>query len=280
MSVTWRSDSPPPAPAPVTLAGWLRVGLRGGVLVGLLAVGLCVLLGLRALEFPFAGLRRPVSGQVNRIVSRAALAVMGLRLVVRGAPQRGRGALVANHSSWLDILALNAAARVFFVAKAEVAGWPGIGWLARASGTIFITRSGREAKSQAELFEARLRAGQRLLFFPEGTSSDGQRVLPFKSTLFAAFFADDLPGLLSVQPVTLRYTPPAGRDARFYGWWGDMELGSHLVQMLATARHGRVDVIFHPPLRVADCADRKALAARSEAAVRAGLADQPPSAAR
>jgi 1-acyl-sn-glycerol-3-phosphate acyltransferase len=279
MSVTWRSDEPPPPLAPVSVAGWLRAVLRGAVLCALLAAGMLALAVLRPVERPFAGLRRPVSGQVNRIVSRAALAVIGLRLVVRGLPLAGRGALVANHSSWLDILALNAAARVFFVAKSEVAGWPGIGWLARASGTLFITRAGREARRQALLFEARLRAGQRLLFFPEGTSSDGLRVLPFKTTLFAAFFAQDLPGLLSIQPVSLRYAAPQGQDARFYGWWGDMALGGHLLRMLAAPRHGHVEVVFCPSLRVSDFTDRKALAAVAEAAVRAALPDQPRSAA-
>ena len=63
------------------------------------------------------------------------------------------GAIVANHSSWLDIFALNAAQRVYFVAKSEVAGWPGIGWLARATGTVFIARKGTEAKKQQEIFE-------------------------------------------------------------------------------------------------------------------------------
>lgn len=269
--VTWRSDGPPPSRPPAGGAGLLRAGLRAPAVAVLLVVGLAVLLVLRAVEFPLTGLRRPVSGHVNRLVSRALLAVLGLRLAVQGRVMPGRGALVANHSSWLDILALNGAARVFFVAKAEVAGWPGIGWLARASGTIFITRSGREAQAQARLFEARLRAGQRLLFFPEGTSTDGLRVLPFKSTLFAAFFADDLPGLLSVQPVTVSYRAPPGREARFHGWWGDMDLGGHLAAVLAAPRGGQVNVVFHPPVPVADCADRKALAARCEAAVRAGL---------
>jgi 1-acyl-sn-glycerol-3-phosphate acyltransferase len=268
MSVTWRSNAPPPGMARVTPLGWLLVAGRGVALCVLLAVGLVVLLLLRALEWPFAGLRRPVSGHVNQIVSRAALAVLGLRVLRRGKPMPGRGALVANHSSWLDILVLNATARVFFVAKSEVARWPGIGWLARASGTLFINRKVREARAQTVLFEARLRAGQQLLFFPEGTSTDGLRVLPFKPTLFAAFFAGDLPQILQIQPVSLRYVAPQGADARFYGWWGDMALGGHLLQMLAAQRHSFVELVFHPALHVADFPDRKALAMRAGEIVR------------
>lgn len=276
MSVTWRSDAPPPAPARIGPAGWLRVALRGAAVLLLIGGGLVVLVILRAIERPFSGLRRPVSGHVNRIVSRGVLAVLGLRVTTTGTALHGCGALMANHASWLDILVLNGAARVFFVAKSEVAGWPGIGALARASGTIFITRAGREARAQALLFEARLRAGQRLLLFPEGTSSDGLRVLPFKSTLFAAFFAGDLPQIAQVQPVSLRYTAPAGADPRFYGWWGDMALGPHLLHVLAALRQGQVALSFHAPLRVAEFADRKALAARVEAMVRAGLSGVAP----
>ena len=95
--------------------------------------------------------------------------------------------VVANHASWLDIFALNAPQRIYFVSKDEVRDWPGIGWLARATGTVFIARKSREAGVQARLFETRMAAGHRLLFFPEGTSTDGRRVLPFKTTLFAAF---------------------------------------------------------------------------------------------
>jgi lyso-ornithine lipid O-acyltransferase len=143
---------------------------------------------------------------------------------------RERGAVVANHSSWMDIFALNARKRVYFVSKAEVARWPGIGWLARATGTVFINRDPKEARAQQTVFEARLKAGHKLLFFPEGTSTDGQRILPFKSTLFGAFFAPDLRDILWVQPVTVIYTAPPGEDPRFYAWWGDMSFGGHLLK--------------------------------------------------
>lgn len=163
---------------------------------------------------------------------------------------------------------LNGISRIYFVAKSEVAGWAGIGWLARATGTVFIRRDRREAAAQAELFRQRLAAGHRLLFFPEGTSSDTRRVLPFKSTLFEAFFEPGLRERTVIQPVTVSYAPPPGRPERFYGWWGGMDFGPHLLMVLSQRRQGSVTVTYHPPVAVASCDGRKALAAACEAAVR------------
>ena len=87
------------------------------------------------------------------------------------------------------------------------------------------------------MFYARLLAGHKLLFFPEGTSTDGLRVLPFKSTLFAAFFEPELHHTMWIQPVSVVYYAPVGEEARFYGWWGDMEFAPHLLKTLAARRH-------------------------------------------
>ncbi len=244
----------------------------------LLGAGLVVLGVVRAVERLVVGRRRMVSPQVVRGVSRAALAVIGIRYRRRGLPLRGAGAVVANHASWLDIFALNAGGRVCFVAKSEVAGWPGIGLLARAAGTVFIARDKRQAQAHVAAFRDRIAAGDRLLFFPEGTSTDGQRVLPFKSSLFEAFL-DPALGLglragLHVQPVTVLWRAPEGVDPRFYGWWGDMAFGPHMLAMLAAPRHGSVTVIYHPPLVAADFASRKALATAAEVAVRAALTER------
>jgi 1-acyl-sn-glycerol-3-phosphate acyltransferase len=257
-----------PRPTPI---GWLRVALRGPALAVLVYGGLALLLLVRLAEAPLFGQRRPVTPYITLGVCRLALLILGIRLVVSGRPMKEPGALVANHASWLDIFVLNAVARVYFVSKSEVAGWPGIGWLARATGTVFITRKGAEARAQQDLFEARLRAGHRLLFFPEGTSTDGLRILPFKSTLFAAFFVQGLSEVLQVQPVSVSYRAPAGADPRFYGWWGDMGFAPHLLALLAAPRAGgSVAVTLHEPLAVRDFADRKVLSARAEEIVRRG----------
>ncbi len=270
MSATWRSDDVPAQPR-IGLMGWVRVVLRGLALSVVTYGGLMLLLLVRLVERPLCGLRRPVTPWITQFVCRVAFVILGIGHRVTGRPMQHKGALVANHASWLDIFTLNACDRIYFVSKSEVADWPGIGWLARATGTVFINRQGREAQLQRLVFEARLRAGHRLLFFPEGTSTDGQRVLSFKSTLFAAFFTHGLQDILHVQPVSVIYHAPKGADPRFYGWWGDMDFGRHLLKLLSAPRQGRVEVLFHDAVAVADFPDRKALAAYCEAAVRQGL---------
>jgi 1-acyl-sn-glycerol-3-phosphate acyltransferase len=262
----WRNV--PMQTAPHGGVGWLLVVLRGLVL-GVLTYGcLALLLLIRLIERPLFGQERPVTPFITQFVCRAAFVILQLPLSVRGTPMRQKGAVVANHSSWLDIFALNAAQRVYFVSKSEVAGWPAIGWLARATGTVFIARKGSEAKAQQDLFEARLRAGHKLMFFPEGTSTDALRVLPFKSTLFAAFYSHGLDHLMFIQPVTVVYHAPVGQDPRFYGWWGDMDFAPHLLMTLAARHQGRIEVIFHPEVPVDAFASRKELAAHCERVIR------------
>ncbi len=270
MSFTWSPEEEPPV-FEITPAGWLRVALRGGALAAILATGVVAMALLRLAERPLYGLHRPWTPFITQIVCRLAFLVLGMRHETVGERMAARGAVVANHASWLDIFTLNARKRIYFVSKAEVAGWPGIGLLAKITGTVFITRDRRQARAQQELFEERLLAGHKLLFFPEGTSTDGFRVLPFKTTLFQAFFNEKLRQELRIQPITVIYTAPPGEDPRFYGWWGDMGFGPHLLQVLAVRRNGAAKVIYHAPVRVADFPDRKALAACLEEVVRGGM---------
>lgn len=270
MTGAWHeADLPPLRLRPLDGA---RVLWRG-TLVGVLTYGgLALLLLVRLVEAPLSGPARPISPWITQGVCRMALRLIRLPLVVHGTPMEKPGAIVANHSSWLDVFALNAVQRIYFVAKSEVSGWPGIGWLARATGTVFIARKGTEAKRHQMTFEARLMAGHRLLFFPEGTSTDAIRVLPFKTSLFEAFFAPALRDSMHVQPVTVVFHAPEGADPRHYGWWGDMDFASHLLKTLATARQGRVEVTFHPEVPVAAFENRKALAQYCERVIRASHA--------
>ena len=278
MSRTWHSADQPALP-PVRGFGWVRVGLRAAALVIVMAVGLLVLLALRLIERPLCGLRRPVTPWITQAVCRITLVILGLRFTVQGLPLKTAGAMVANHVSWLDIFALNARMPVMFVAKSEVAGWAGIGWLARATGTVFIRRDRAEVAGQIATFRAMLTAGHRLVFFPEGTSTDGLQVLPFKPALFATFLDPGLPpglppGLspgLQVQPVSVIYDAPAGTDPRFFGWWGTMDFAPHLLAVIARPWGGGVSLIYHSPVPVAQFQDRKTLALACETAVRGGI---------
>jgi len=268
MSAAWDSADHPTLVS-VGPLGWVLMLLRGVVLATVVLVGLVILLAIRLIERPLYGQGRPVTPHITQIVCKIAFWIMGLRRAVVGTPMRHRGAVVANHTSWLDIFSLNAAQRIYFVSKSEVASWPGIGWLAKATGTLFIERNPKHARKQTEVFQQRLLDNHRLLFFPEGTSTDGLQVLPFKTTLFQSFFAPELRDVIWVQPVTVLYTAPDGTDPRFYGWWGDMSFGGHLLRTLASLRQGQVTTIYHTPLAVADFENRKALAQACEAQVRA-----------
>ena len=263
----WTPPPEPVLPKP-GLAGVVLIILRLIPMAVLVFGGLLFLLLVRLIERPLFGIRRPVTPSITVFVCRNALRIMGLTYHREGTPMRHPGAIVANHSSWLDIFTLNAGGRLYFVSKSEVAAWPGIGWLARATGTVFIRRDRAEAKSQTKVFEDRLVAGHKLLFFPEGTSTDGLQVIPFKTTLFAPFFTQNLGDVLWVQPVTVLYIAPDGREQSFYGWWGDMEFAPHFIYVIGQRKQGAVIVTYHAPLRVADFDNRKALALAAEMRVR------------
>lgn len=270
MADVWNGATPP-APRPFGAGEWARIARRAVPLLGILLICFPLLLLLRPPERWIWGLKRPVTPYLTQIVCIVACWSLALRRTIIGSPMKRPGAFVSNHVSWLDIFVLNASKRMYFVAKSEVSGWGGIGWLARATGTVFIRRDRAEAVAQTKVFEDRLIAGHQLLFFPEGTSTDGHRVLPFKPTLFQAFFSDRLRDHLAVQPITLSYRPPPGADPRHYGWWGDMDFGPSLLQLLAAPGRGEVVVHYHGALSVAEAGDRKTLAKASENAVRAGL---------
>lgn len=264
MSLTWEPDEPLRL-RPVGAAGGVRAVSRGAPLVLLLALGLLLLLLLRLLERPLHGQRRPWTPWITVAVCRGALRLLGLRVGRRGPRLVRRGAVVANHSSWLDILALGSLGPLVFVSKAEVAGWPGIGWLARATGTIFVRRDRRgDVGRQVAQVRERIERGELVCLFPEGTSSDGRRVLPFKPALLAA-----LPPEALVQAVSLAWEAPEDEDPRFYGWFGGAAFGSHAWAVLGARRHGGVTMRRHAPLVAGT--NRKALAREAEGLVRDAL---------
>jgi 1-acyl-sn-glycerol-3-phosphate acyltransferase len=272
VSKRWESPTPIAFEA-IGVGGYARAAVRGAAIGVVLGVGLLLMLPLRRFERLRHGAARPWSPRITQVVCRWTLWLVGIGFARTGRPSQKAGVVVANHSSWLDIFALNAGQQVCFVAKSEVASWPGIGVLARVTGTVFVRRDKRAAAEQIATFRERIATGHRLLFFPEGTSTDGKRVLDFKSTLFDAFLRPDIKMDLLIQPVTVAYEAPAGRDRRFYGWWGAMDFAPHLFQVLACYPQGCLHVIYHPPVSVSEFADRKKLAAHLAETVRDSLAE-------
>lgn len=241
--------------------------LRAAVI---LAAFLILTLVLMPLQWLLAALRLSAARTLPHRYHRIVAWLFGIRVAVQGVPVRGEGVLLlANHTGWLDIIILSAVLPVSFVAKSEVGQWPFFGTLARLQGTVFVARAERASvgASRDEIGE-RLAAGQALVLFPEGTSCDGNRVLPFKSALLGAAQADEG---IKLQPVSVTYTRlhgiPMGRENRpLFAWYGDMELVPHLWEAL---KAGPLDVVveFHPPLAPMD---RKAAAKNAEILVRGG----------
>jgi 1-acyl-sn-glycerol-3-phosphate acyltransferase len=176
--------------------------------------------------------------------------------------------------SYTDIPIFGALIRGSFIAKTEVAGWPLFGRLAKLQRTVFVDRRPRSAARQRGDIASRLAAGDDLILFPEGTSSDGNRVLPFKSALFGA--AEPVDGrAVPVQPVSIAYTRldgmPIGRGLRaYFAWYGDMDLASHLWTLVGL---GTVTVVveFHPVVTLAELGSRKALAEHCYRVISAGM---------
>lgn len=267
--MTWRGEPEPVQAHTIDLWGWLRLFRRALPVLIVLILGLLALMAVRAGELILCRGKRRLSPNCAMYVSRFALFSLGFRVTRRGEPMQGGGAVVANHSTWADIFALNAYQKVCFVAKSEVRSWPGIGLLARATGTVFIRRDPREAARQRDVFRQRLEAGDCLLFFPEGTSTDGRRVLPFRSTLFDAFLGEGM-AQMRIQPVTVVWHAPEGSEPGYYGWWGDMDFAPNLLMVLTSRRQGRLELTYHPPVLAAEIGERKRLAQMAGDQVRAG----------
>ena len=198
-----------------------------------------------------------------RFYHRTLLRLIGMTLRVEGTPCPQRPVLfVSNHSSWLDILVLGSLLDARFVSKAEVGGWPLIGWVAKLGRTVFVSRSRGRTGDEAQAMRARLQGGESLILFPEGTTSDGARVLPFRSSFFAVAGA-----AAAVQPLAVVYDRlgglPVGRkDRPLFAWYGDMETASHAWRLLR--RTGtRVTVSLGTPFAPGEAPDRKRLAAET-----------------
>lgn len=222
-----------------------------------------------------AGRRQRV--EIQRFYCRQINRMLGLQVRTIGAVCGEKPVLfVANHVSYLDIPVLGSLIDAVFVAKAEVARWPLFGFLGRLTRTAFIERSGGEVMVQRQDLSSRLGDGDSLILFPEGTSTDGAAVRPFKSSLFSIAAPPGGDGMVTVQPVSIAYaryadgTPLIGAHRALYCWFGGATMFPHLLRVLGL-KGALVEVRFHPPLRAGDWRDRKDLARRAHALVAAGV---------
>jgi 1-acyl-sn-glycerol-3-phosphate acyltransferase len=206
--------------------------------------------------------------------------IIGLGVQVAGQPVPGAHGgsrrpvvFVSNHSSWLDVPVLGGRLEACFISKDDVARWPLVSTIARLGRTVFISRQRTTIGRERDGMIGRLARGDNLILFPEGTTSDGSRVLPFRSAFFAIAGGDPCP---LIQPVSVVYDRlgglPAGRACRpLFAWYGDMDIASHFWR-LAQHRGLRATVLLHAPLDPARFANRKALADAVWATVAEGAA--------
>ncbi|MDA0368124.1 MAG: lysophospholipid acyltransferase family protein [Proteobacteria bacterium] len=211
-----------------------------------------------------------------RLFHRAVRAIVGIKIVQIGDIATNRPLLFAiNHASWLDITVFGALTPVSYIAKSEVASWPVFGLFARLQRTVFVERNRHRTANHRDDILERFDAGERIGLFPEGTSSDGNRVLPFKSAFFAVAEHRTNGQPLPVQPVSIAYVGleglPLGRDERHrFAWYADMDLAPHLWGVLAAGRL-TVSVQFHPVVTIEQFGSRKELARYCEATVAQGV---------
>ncbi len=251
----------------------------------LLAVFFAITLPLMTVQYALIKLGLRQAETLPHFYHKLLCRLLGIRVHAAGQLAAGKPVLlVSNHVSWLDIPALSTIAPVCFVAKAEVGTWPFVSLLAKLQRTVFVDRTRRTlVKNKAGEIAHRLAKGDNIVLFAEGTSSDGNRVLPFRSSLFSAASlapapANDNGADIVVQTVAITYThlhglPILRHERPLIAWYGEMDMLSHAWNVL---KSGPLDVTISisDPVPLASLRDRKELAAFSEARVRRDYMEQ------
>ena len=221
-------------------------------------------------------------GVMPRLWHRLMTKALGLRVHVSGKMSTDRPLLIAsNHISWTDIMVIGSLDEVSFIARSDLAGWPFLGAISRLQRTVFVERDRkRSSGEQAGEIAGRLASNDAIVLFAEGSTGDGNHLLPFKSTLFGAarlVLGEANVDTVYIQPMAIAYTRlhgmPMGRQHRVLASWiGDIELLPHLRGLL---REGAMDVEvqFGQPLEFTEASNRKQVSQRVEERVRAMMAD-------
>jgi len=235
---------------------------RNYLLVPIRVLALVIWVVSMPLVFMLCSLFRvPRHTELPHVFHAGMRAIFGIRVQKLGNATETQPALyVSNHISYLDVIVLGGL-KAFFIAKSEVANWPVFGQLARFQNTLFFERSAGKARHQLNAMQNHLKLGKRLTLFPEGTSTNGTHVVPFKSSLFeAANLGDDYPRV-AIQPITIAYTHhndlamnQAQRD--HYAWYATMPFGAHFAKLFSLKKVD-VKVVFHPVCYLDEFESRK-----------------------
>jgi len=247
-------------------AAWPKVanGVRRSQRMVRLAAHISAGLGVVSWLFPRVGDKQR-NQRINRW-SYQLTQVLGLRIKICGIPHPSteQTLILSNHISWVDVFALNAVGAARFVAKSEVGNWPLIGRLCKGTGTLFIERSNKRdtARLNQEIV-AGLEAGQSIAVFPEGTTSDGSSLKPFRSSLLQA--AIDCRA--TIQPIYLRYVDASGKPSRATAYFDDISFGTSMWRVLG-AKGITVELHYLPVVIASDTDDRRKLSKKIESSIR------------
>lgn len=193
--------------------------------------------------------------------------IFRIKVVVHGTPLKSKQTIfISNHISYLDIPAIGSILPASFVAKKDVESWPVFGFLSKLQQTAFISRDRADVKNVKYALDTMLEDGKSLIIFPEGTSTDGREVVPFKSSLFSLALKDNLPDLM-IQPITLNMDTVDKKEVKtqedrdLYSWHINMDtpLAEHL-WLFAKSKGAQISLTYHEPMRAQDFSDRKTLA--------------------
>lgn len=249
----------------------MTAALRLGATIVVLGVFTVALLPLQVVAL-WRGWK--IATELPMTWQRLAWRMIGMRVTVVGTPAAPPVLIAANHTSWLDVTVLGGIVKpLSFIAKSEVASWPVLGMLAKLQRTIFIDRTRRhDAGPVARKAGERVAKGEAVVLFPEGTTGDGNRVLPFRSALIGAAGVAAGDSVATVQPVAIVYVGvqglPVGRSDRPHiAWYGDMDFVDHFRRLVG---RGAMDVVvsFGEPIPFGPGSNRKKVAEQCEAEVR------------
>ncbi|MEQ1548190.1 MAG: lysophospholipid acyltransferase family protein [Chakrabartia sp.] len=247
--------------ASLSIAKSERVHPRAYVRVTMIALALLILLPAHLLVRRFT-----YFSPFSRLFLRFSAWIVGVDIQITG-PRVLRDVLyIANHVSWLDVLVLSGRTGCAFVAKSDMAPWPIIGWLASLNNSVYVQREKRlDAGAQKIAIQAALETHQAITLFPEGTTANGNELLPFRSSLIASVTPP--PEGITIQPVAIDY----GTIAAAIAWVDDEPVGKNALRVMSRAERFPVILHFLTPLDHADFDDRKAIAAHSRDAIAARL---------